>query len=157
MSERIIIPLDGSKLGEAALTYVRELTSRLAPEEKVEITLFHVITAVRRTVNIQGLAGVLTVPHSEQELETMKNAATDYLNKAGEDLRSEKVTVKCIVAVNENPAEEIIKAEEEINANLVAMSTHGRSGITRFALGSVADKVLQGGTLPVLMVRASED
>ena len=47
MSERILIPLDGSKLGEAALSYVEELISSLAPEEKVEITLFHVITAVR--------------------------------------------------------------------------------------------------------------
>jgi hypothetical protein len=57
MSERILIPLDGSKLGEAALSYVDELISRLAPEEKVEITLFHVITAVRHPGHARGGGG----------------------------------------------------------------------------------------------------
>lgn len=86
----------------------------------------------------------------------MKDAATDFLNKVGDGLRNEKVTVVCKVSVNENPADEIIKAEVEINADLVAMSTHGRSGMSRFAIGSVADKVLRGGTVPVLMVRATQ-
>ena len=155
MSERILIPLDGSKLGEAALSYVEELISRLAPEEKVEITLFHVITAVRHSVHISA-GGSVTVPYNDEELAEMKDAATDFLNKVSDGLRNEKVTVICKVSVNENPADEIIKAEVEVNADLVAMSTHGRSGISRFVIGSVADKVLRGGTVPVLMVRASE-
>jgi nucleotide-binding universal stress UspA family protein len=156
MSERILIPLDGSKLGEAALSYVEELISRLAPEEKVEITLFHVITAVRHPIHIRGGGGSVSVPYNEEELAEMKDAATDFLNKVSDVLRNEKVTVMCKVSVSENPADEIIKAEVEVNADLVAMSTHGRSGISRFAIGSVADKVLRGGTVPVLMVRASE-
>ncbi len=86
----------------------------------------------------------------------MKDAAIDFLNKVSDGLRNEKVTVMCKVSVSENPADEIIKAEVEVNADLVAMSTHGRSGISRFAIGSVADKVLRGGTVPVLMVRASD-
>ncbi len=86
----------------------------------------------------------------------MKNAATDYLNNVSDGLRNKKVTVMCKVSVSVNPADEIIKAEVEVNADLVAMSTHGRSGISRFAVGSVADKVLRGGTVPVLMVRASK-
>ena len=156
MSERILIPLDGSKLGEAALSYVDELISRLAPEEKVEITLFHVITAVRHPLHIPGAGEAISVPSNEEELAEMKDAATDFLNKVSDGLRNEKVTVMCKVSVSENPADEIIKAEVEVNADLVAMSTHGRSGISRFAIGSVADKVLRGGTVPVLMVRASE-
>ena len=51
-------------------------------------------------------------------------------------------------------ADEIIKAEEDVNADLVAMSTHGRAGISRWGFGSVTDKVLRGGKVPVLMVRA---
>ena len=156
MSERILIPLDGSKLGEAALSYVEELISRLAPEEKVEITLFHVITTVKHGPHMPAMGGVVSVPYNEEELAEMKDAATDFLNKVSEGLRNEKVTVMCKVSVSENPADEIIKAEVEVNADLVAMSTHGRSGISRFAIGSVADKVLRGGTVPVLMVRASE-
>jgi nucleotide-binding universal stress UspA family protein len=156
MSERILIPLDGSKLGEAALSYVEELISRLAPEEKVEITLFHVITAVRHPLHIPAGGGSVSVPYNEEELAEMKDAATNFLNKVSDGLRNEKVTVMCKVSVSENPADEIIKAEVEVNADLVAMSTHGRSGISRFAIGSVADKVLRGGTVPVLMVRASD-
>ena len=52
-------------------------------------------------------------------------------------------------------AEEIVKAADEIGANLIAMSTHGRAGISRWAFGSVTDKVLRHGkSVPILMVRA---
>ena len=156
MSERILIPLDGSKLGETALSYVGGLIARMAPGEKVTITLLHVITETRHDLNLQGGGEVVTIPYTEEELSEMKNAATDYLNKVGDGLRNEKVTVICKVSVSTNPAEEIIKTEEEVNADLVAMSTHGRGGISRFALGSIADKVMRGGTIPVLMVRARE-
>jgi nucleotide-binding universal stress UspA family protein len=156
MSERILIPLDGSNFGKAALSYVEEMISRLAPEEKVEITLFHVITAVRHPLYIPAGGEAVSIPYNEEELAEMKNSATAFLNKVSEGLRNENVTVICKVSVSEKPADEIIKAEGEVNADLVAMSTHGRSGISRFAIGSVADKVLRGGTVPVLMVRASE-
>lgn len=157
MSERILIPLDGSKLGEAALSYIRKLISRLAPKEKVELTLLHVITTTRQSIHIRGGAGLVSVPYSGGELAEMKDAATNYLNRVSDGLQNDKVTVMCKVSVSENPADEIIKAEAEFNVDLVTMSTHGRSGISRFAIGSVADKVLRGGTVPVLMVRASEE
>jgi len=150
------MPLDGSKLGEAAISYVDGLIARLAPKEQSEITLFHVITAVRHPIKIQAGAGMVSVPYNEEELADMKNEAKDYLNKVSEGLRNDQITIICKVTVGENPADEINKVAEEVNADLVAMSTHGRSGISRFALGSVADKVLRGGTVPVLMVRASE-
>ena len=54
MSERILIPLDGSKVGEAALRYVEGLVSRMSPEKKVKVTLFHVITALKHDVVIPG-------------------------------------------------------------------------------------------------------
>ncbi|SDP30536.1 universal stress protein [Desulforhopalus singaporensis] len=153
MSERILLPLDGSALGEAAIAYVDGLIARLAPEERIEITLFHVITAVRQTLHLQG-GGMISVPYNEDELAKLKTDATTYLEKVGERLQHKQITLGVKVAVSENPAEEIIRAEAEVNADLVAMSTHGRSGVSRFALGSVAEKVLRGGTVPVLMVRA---
>ena len=52
-------------------------------------------------------------------------------------------------------AEEIIKAADEINADLIAMSTHGRSGLSRWAFGSVTDRVMRGGNVPILVVRAT--
>lgn len=157
MSERILIPLDGSKLSEAALRYVEGMVSRLAPGEKVEVTLFHVITVLKHEVSIQGNAGTISVPYNESELEQMKSKAMDYLSEAGEGLRSKGAVVSCKVVKGQNPAEEIIKAEEEVPIDLVAMSTHGRAGISRWAFGSVTDRVLRGGKVPVLMVRAGKD
>ena len=54
-------------------------------------------------------------------------------------------------------ADEIVKAADEINADIIAMSTHGRSGLSRWAFGSVTDKVLRGGNKPVLVVRAPKE
>lgn len=71
----------------------------------------------------------------------MKDAAADNLNKVSDGLLDKKITVMCKVVVNENPADEIDKNEEEANADLVAMSTQGGSGAFGYALGSVADKV----------------
>ena len=156
MSEKILIPLDGSKLGEAALHYVEGTFSRLAPGEKVEVILFHVITTLRHDVHIsEGGVGTITVPYNESEMKQMKTDATKYLEEVGENLRNRGVTVLSRVGIGQNPADEIIKTEEEVNADLVAMSTHGRAGINRWAFGSVTDKVLRGGKVPVLMVRAS--
>ncbi len=153
MSERILIPLDGSKVGEAALRYVEGLVSRLSPEAMVEVTLFHVITTTTPS-DVPGVRADVMVVHTKNELEQMKVDAMEYLNDVCEGLISKGVTVLFKVAIGNNPAQEIIKAEEEINADLVAMSTHGRAGISRWAFGSVTDKVLRGGKVTVLMVRA---
>ncbi|MCP3889514.1 MAG: universal stress protein [Desulfobulbaceae bacterium] len=156
MSERILMPLDGSKTGEAALPYVNGLISRLAPGEAVEITLLHVITNITRNIRYQG-GGMISVPCNEDELAQMTDEANKYLLSVGEQLSNKQITLMYKIAVNQNPAEAIIEAEKESNANLVTMATHGRSGISRFTLGSIAEKVMRGGNLPVLMVRASTD
>jgi len=157
MSEKILIPLDGSKLGEGAISYVSTMVAKLAPEERVEITLFHVITGVRHSIRLQAGPGSVSIPYNEEELSSIKDKAKKYLDKVGQGLEQNKqVSVDCKIAVNENPAEEIIKAEKTLSIDLVAMSTHGRNGFTRFAIGSVADKVMRGGTVPVLMVKASD-
>ncbi len=154
MSERILIPLDGSKVGEAALRYVEGLVSRLSPGAKVEVTLFHVITTLTHEKDVRGNVGTVVVRYSESELEQMRVEAMEYLDEIGEGLINKGATVHFKVAVGQSPAEEIIRAEEEYDADLVAMSTHGRAGIRRWAFGSVTDKVLRGGKVPVLMVRA---
>ena len=157
MSENILIPLDGSKLGEGAISYVSKMVAKLAPQERVQITLLHVITAVRHSLHLQAGAGSVSIPYNEEELSSIRDESKKYLEKAGQGLQQNKqVSVDCKIVVNENPAEEIIKAEKALSVDLVAMSTHGRSGFSRFALGSVADKVMRGGTVPVLMVKASD-
>jgi nucleotide-binding universal stress UspA family protein len=80
---------------------------------------------------------------------------SDYLNRAGEPLRKKGLKVSTVVAMG-NAADEIIKAAEENKVDLVAMSTHGRSGLRRLAFGSITDKVLRHSPVPVLTVRATE-
>ena len=154
MYERILVPLDGSKVGEAALVHVEELVSKMAPKVKTEVILFQVISSLTHYV-IAGEASV-QVPYTEKEVGQIKKKAKDYLDKTGECLRSKGVTVKTKVATG-RAAEEIVKAADELKADLVAMSTHGRSGLSRLTFGSITDKVLRTGNVPVLVVRAPKD
>ena len=156
MSKRILIPLDGSKTGETALYYVENLLGGLAAGEGAEVTLLQVIKPGPHLVQISGVS--VTAPPTETEMKQLEDEAMQYLDKAGEGLRSKGATVNCKVlqcGSTVSSAVKIIEAEEEINADLVAMSTHGRHGLTRWAFGSVSDKVLRGGKVPVLMVRVT--
>jgi len=154
MYERILVPLDGSKVGEAALPYVKELVSKISPAVKVEVTLLQVVSSLTHYV-VAGEASA-PVPYTEQEMEQIKRKAMDYLDKAGKGLKSKNVVVKSRVSVGK-AADEINKAADGIDADLIAMSTHGRSGISRLAFGSVTDRVLRGGNRPILMVRAPKE
>jgi nucleotide-binding universal stress UspA family protein len=153
MFSRVLVPLDGSKVGEAALPVIEQLVDKLAPEGKVEITLIGVITLLRHWV-VVGEASA-PVSYTEEELKIIRERVMDYLTKSGESLKSKGVTVKTIVSTG-NASEEILRAADQIKADLIAMSTHGRSGLRRLAFGSSTDKVLRGSRIPVLMVRAPE-
>ena len=154
MYERILVPLDGSKVGEAALPHIEDLVSKIKPEIKVEVTLFQVVSSLTHYV-VAGEASV-PVPYTETELAELKKRALDYLEKAGEKLKGKGAIVKTKVSTGK-AAEEIIKAAEEIKVDLIAMSTHGRSGISRWTFGSVTDKVLQAGVVPILTIRAPKE
>lgn len=151
MAEKILVPLDGSKVGEAALPYVEELVIKMKQGTKVEVTLIQVLSSLSYYV-VAGEASA-RVPYTEQEIEQMKTQAEVYLEKRGESLRKAGATTEVIVAVG-HPVDEIIKAADEIKVNLIAMSSHGRSGLNRWAFGSVTDKVLRSGHSPVLVIKA---
>jgi nucleotide-binding universal stress UspA family protein len=151
MTEKILLPLDGSKVGEAALPYVEELIGKLLPGEAVEVTLIQVLSSLSHYI----VAGEATarVPYTAPEIEEMKKTAEQYLEKTMEVLEKAGATTNTRVEVGQ-AAEEIIKAAGEIQANIIAMSSHGRSGLSRWAFGSVTDRVLRGGSQPVLVVKA---
>jgi nucleotide-binding universal stress UspA family protein len=152
MDERILVPLDGSKIGEAALPYVEDLLSKLSPEVKTEVTLFQVLSV--KSVNIASEGEAVEIPYTEEQMKETSKAVINYLNNTGESLRNKGAAVTAKVAFGD-ASEEIIKASEEFKANLIAMSTHGRSGLGRWAFGSITDKVLRhGGRIPVAVVKA---
>jgi len=153
MTERILIPLDGSKVGEAALYVVKNVITKFAPDIKVEITLLQVLTSLTHYV-VAGEASV-QVMYTSEELDQIKRAAVEYLRKIGEPLEKLGATINKKV-VTGNAADEILKAAEEIGASFIGMSTHGRSGISRWALGSVTERVLRASNRPILVVRATK-
>jgi nucleotide-binding universal stress UspA family protein len=153
MFSKVLVPLDGSKVGESALPAIAQLVEKLAPGIKVDLILIGVITLLRHWV-VVGEASA-PVSYTEEELNLIKERVEDYLVKTGESLKVKGINVRTIVSSG-NAADEILKAADDTKADLIAMSTHGRSGLRRLAFGSITDKVLHRSRIPVLMVRAPE-
>jgi nucleotide-binding universal stress UspA family protein len=165
--QRILVPLDGSELAEGVLPYVEEICQRCKP---VEVILFQVVPpapgrsgAVFRvldddfpTVRLPDTpADVNTAQHPiyrDQELASIRADVERSLARAIQRLCDGGVTTRVEMAFG-RPADEIVDFAEREKIDLIAMSTHGRSGLTRWIFGSVADKVLHGTHVPILLVR----
>ena len=143
---RILIPLDGSELGEAALPYVQELSNKLS----TEVTLLQVVAPGK---HVHTIGGLNYVPFKEQILESMKTEAIQYLEKVSQKLTGTKAITKRELRIGD-AAHEIIEFADETNTSLIAMSTHGYSGVKQWIMGSIAQKILQAGSKPILFVKA---
>ena len=129
MYERILVPLDGSELAERALPYAEGIALRLHSE------------VILLTVSALG--------------DCLERLLRAYLeNKAGE-LLSSGVKASPLV-VEGDTANEILNLAEKNHVDLIIISTHGRSGISRWALGNVANKVLRASHIPTLLIKSSE-
>jgi nucleotide-binding universal stress UspA family protein len=98
------------------------------------------------------------IPHAAQEFKAHAaetEAAHEALEKEAAGLAAEGFRVEVETRPGAHPAQGILEFAEEAGVDLIAMSTRGRGGVSRLVLGSVADKVIRGGTLPVLLHRAS--
>jgi nucleotide-binding universal stress UspA family protein len=145
---RVLVPLDGSRQGEAVIPYVEEFVAKIGGE----VTLLHVVASVQFVYTIPG--ETVQMMYSAEEIEVSKDKAESYLEKVAGVLKAKGIKTKSEVGIG-GSAEEIIRVADDTGADVVAMSTHGLSGVGRWALGSTADKVLQAGSAPVLLVRAS--
>ena len=156
MAEKVLVPLDGSKQGEAALGYLSRFVGSLCPESKVSVILLQVVRMHNPYNEMGGIDGA-ALPEGLYDVnwaENQKQKAQEYLDRSAKQLEGKNIDVTTRIVMGGNPAEEIIKAEKELSCDLVVMATHGRSGLSRWAFGSVTDKVLRAGSVPVLMVRA---
>jgi len=138
---KILVPLDGSKGSEIVLPYIEELASKL----QAEVTILHVLVPDY----VQGETA------NYKYLEELRKSSRDYIEKVSTRLKEKGLNSKSELreVITDHEAEAIIKYADEIEVDLVAMATHGRSGISRWAFGSVASKVLHEGNTPILMVR----
>jgi nucleotide-binding universal stress UspA family protein len=152
--EKILVPLDGSKVGEAALADVEDMALKIGSCAQVEVTLLQVISEL--TYDFLTDAEAAQLPYDETDMKKIEQGAQRYLDKVAGRLEGKGIQVKTIIKTG-HAAEQIIKVAQDIGADLIAMSTHGRSGLGRWALGSITDKVLSRSDIPVLTVRAKSD
>ena len=153
MYEKILVPLDGSKFSESSLPYVEDLVSKLSPATKVEIILLQVL-AVPTHVSTVDIDVVIS-PFSDREMEPLKQNANKYLEKVAERLKAKGAVVTTKVATGQ-AGDEIMRIADELNADLIVMSTHGKGAVSRWAFGGVTDRVLRRGNKPVLTCRCAE-
>ena len=99
MYERILVPLDGSEVGEAVLPYIESQVSKLSPEVETEVILLQVLS--RTAHRIAGGFEGESIPHSDGLMADISWNATDYLDRVGETLRNKGVKVTAMVAVGD--------------------------------------------------------
>ncbi len=145
---RILLPLDGSEAGEAAVPYVQELMSRLGSE----VILLGVVPPGKHIRTVGGLDYVL---YPEQDLEQVKAEAREHLDRVYQQLKGKKGKVRIELKAGDI-AREIISFAKKTRASLIAISSHGHSGIAKWVFGSIAHKIVQASKTPVLVVRAAE-
>ena len=143
MYKQLLIPLDGSKNAENVLPYARLLAAKLnLPTELLSVVETPVSAAAERALYFDVI------------IERAVEVSGEYLNRIAKSFGATRVTI----AVEKGNPEEIILAKAEADENIViAMATHGRSGISRWLLGSVAEKVVRGTKNPLFLVRAQAD
>jgi len=155
--DKVLVPLDGSKQSEAVLPYIENLASKIKPK----VSLLNVVEPpyyiypYGEGMGYYGGEGIVRVPYTEEEIKPLKEVAEKYIKSVSEKLTAESIKTSYGVRVG-SAGEEIIKAEEEIHPDIVAMSTHGHSGFGRWENGSVTDKVLHHGNTPLLLVRPKQ-
>ena len=141
---RILIPLDGSALAECALISALHLAKAF----DAEMLLFRVWESSAYLQN--GLAaGTAAVALDE----ALCAVVEEYLTEKTREARSQGVRVRWETQLG-MAAENILDVAQKRAANLVVMSTHGRSGVGRWIMGSVADRVLRASQVPVLLIRS---
>ncbi|HEX3246563.1 MAG TPA: universal stress protein [Chloroflexota bacterium] len=144
--ERIILPLDGSLLAEAAIphaTFVAKTFDR-------PIVLVRTLDLTRLTLSSDPSVGDYPLPVELQE--TLRADATNYLEQTAARIRESGLTVERVFSFKQ-PGQEIAHQAHDGPGALIVMSTHGRSGLGRTVLGSVADRVIRTAEAPVLLVR----
>jgi nucleotide-binding universal stress UspA family protein len=144
---RILLPLDGSEAGEAAITRAKELKSRL----EAEVILLGVVPTGQHIRTVGGLDYIL---FPEQEIEAYRAEAREYLEKVYKRLKRGKGELKVEIRLGE-VTKEILDFAREKRVNLIAISSHGHSGMTKWVFGSAAQKIMQDSPIPVLVVKAT--
>jgi len=150
MYQRILVPLDGSKLAECALPYVEELAKGCGTEEVILVSVTERVQGYRVFDDSTQMRGQRLI---REAVGKKQEQAQRYLNRIAKAMKAKGLSVDTEVLLGD-PAEEIVSYAKHPGCDIIVISSHGRSGISRWAFGSVADKIFRASTIPILMVRA---
>lgn len=145
MIKKILVPLDGSELAEKALPYAEELAQKF----KADLTLVWVLQplVIMSDYNPSSYGKIL---------DTERHEATTYLHTIQQKLDEKHLSAQPTVLSGQSAAESIIDLACQEQTDLIIMSTHGRSGLSRWVYGSVANKVLQHAPCPIYLIKVKE-
>jgi nucleotide-binding universal stress UspA family protein len=146
MLQHILVGLDGSPLAETILAYVSILSKALG----AEVTLLHV---VHLSEDMQRDEPYRLLQPAIQQAEAQ---AQDYLSRVAQRFTDSGIKVQNRVTIGD-AATEVVRAAPQEGRDLIALATHGRSGLQRWFYGSVAEKVLHTTNTPVLLIRPTDE
>jgi len=147
MYRKIMVPLDGSELAECVLPHVEGFISQCQVQQIVFVRVLEAITP--------AVAGeyAINMEEIEKRESERKIAAEAYLKQITERLKPEGTQLLTDV-LSGRAADRLADYAHNNHVDLILMATHGRSGVSRWVRGSVADRILRAAAIPVLMVRA---
>jgi nucleotide-binding universal stress UspA family protein len=155
MYQNIMVPLDGSQLAECVLPNVKSFIQGCRVHT---VTLVRVVESAQPRFAGAPSAGVHTdyekvLEYVRRNEEERKLSAAAYLEEIGKRLKSDGVQFRMDVLAGE-VADTLVDYAEARPIDLILIATHGRSGVSRWVRGSIADRILRASRVPVLMVRA---
>jgi nucleotide-binding universal stress UspA family protein len=150
MFEKMLVCLDGSKLAEQVLPYAAEEAARFGSR----VMLLHVLMepVLGTTGAPQNPGAPLETPGVMEQMKEEQKQSLAFLERAAGTFRERGVEVE-LAMLQGDPGDAIVNYAIDNNVGLIAMATHGRSGLGRALAGSVAEYVLRNAGLPVLVVR----
>ncbi|MDD5189597.1 MAG: universal stress protein [Dehalococcoidales bacterium] len=145
MYKKMLVLLDGSQLAEIVFPYVTEVAGRLG----IDVTLLHVYAPGSREFAPMYKAYI------DRSADALQNRARQVQNNTGKPI-AKAVEVRGEIKMGYH-ADEILRYVDDNNVDMVMMASHGRSGGTRWSMGSVADKILRASKVPVWLVHAGDE
>ena len=149
MYKKILVPLDGSELAECALPHAEEIASKCGADI-ILVSVTERVKGYRPVDEYSSTFGETLVPEAAGKLTEQGQKYLDRIAKGLED-KGIKVQTEMLMG---NPAEELTIYAKTEKCDLIIMASHGRSGPSRWARGSVAEKVSQSSITPILVIRA---
>ena len=146
MYKRAIVPLDGSALAETIIPFLVEIAGPL----DMSVVLLRVVEPIPPSVVGGPTHGML------ENIDVRLKDASEYLAPLAVGLRARGIQVECLVRHGQPVSDKILAVAIEAGADLIAMTTHGRSGLGRLLFGSVAEALLRQAHVPVFLLRQTE-